>query len=230
MARFTVEQILKQIAATVNQAATAPTSGGTEYNLWLEFMNRAQAEWSDSFDWEETRKIFSPSVTGTSQATVALPKDFKNMAAAPRLYVTGNTTEGEEFPNVPVEDMGLYDKTDKYVYQLGNPSDSYSLMFHPATLASGASIVVQYFSTPTSLASPAEVPVMSDSQNLVDRSISYILEARSDPRFQQQEAKARERLLTMVENANLMKYSSYNNPQYVKNAPLQKRGFRVGRD
>jgi len=165
-----------------------------------------------------------------SQATVSLPADYRKSAAAPRLHVVGNTTEGEEFPNIPVEDRGLYSTTDKYVYELGNYQDGHSLIFHPASLSSGASLVVQYFSTPTSLASPAEIPPISDSQYLIDRTISYILEARSDPRFQQQESKAREKLMQMVESASLSKYNSYNNPQYVKNAPLQKRGFRVGRD
>ena len=230
MARLTVSQILTQIASTVNQEATAPTSGGAEYNLWLSFINRAQAEWAEASDWEELRKYGYPTITGTSQATVTLPADFRKSAAPPRLYNTGNTTDGEEFPNIPVEDRSLYSTTDKYVYELGNYSDGHSIIFHPATLASGASLVIQYFSTPTSLASPAEIPAISDSQYLIDRTISYIFEARSDPRFQQQESKAREKLMQMVESSNLAKYNAYNNPQYVKNGPLQRAGFRVGRD
>ena len=230
MARLTINEIMESIAATVNQEASSPTAGGAEYNLWLEFINRAQAEWAESNDWEELRKYFSTTVTGMTQATVSLPNDYRKAATAPRLYNTGNTTDGEEFPAIPVEDRGLYDITDQYVYELGNYQDGKSLIFHPATLASGASIVIQYFSTPTSLASPTQVPPISDSQYLIDRTISYIFEARSDPRFQQQESKAREKLLAMVENANLSKYNSYGNPQYVKNAPLTKLGFRVGRD
>jgi hypothetical protein len=230
MARLTVTQIMQSIAATVNQTATAPTAGGAEFTLWLQFINRAQAEWSESNDWEELRKYYFPTVTGLSQMTVSLPDDYRKSAAAPRIYNIGNTTDGEEIPNIPVEDRGLYTTEDKYVYELGNQQDGRSLIFHPATLASGASIAIQYFATPTSLASPAQVPPISDSQYLIDRTVSFILEARSDPRFQQQESKAREKLMQMVESANLAKYNSYNNPQYVKNAPLQKRGFRIGRD
>jgi hypothetical protein len=230
MARLTINEIMESIAATVNQEASSPTAGGAEYNLWLEFINRAQSEWAEANDWEELRKYFSTTVTGMTQATVSLPNDYRKAATAPRLYNTGNTTEGEEFPTIPVEERGLYDIADKYVYELGNYQDGKSLIFHPATLASGASIVIQYFSTPTSLASPTQVPPISDSQYLIDRTISYIFEARSDPRFQQQESKAREKLLSMVENANLSKYNSYGNPQYVKNAPLTKLGFRIGRD
>jgi hypothetical protein len=230
MARLTVTQIMQSIAATVNQTATAPTAGGAEFTLWLEFINRAQAEWAEASDWEELRKLYFPTVTGLSQMTVSLPNDYKKSAAAPRLHVAGNTTEGEEFHNIPIEDCSLYSVNAKYVYELGNSQDGRSLIFHPATLASGASISIQYFSTPTSLASPAQVPAIPDSQYLIDRTVSFILEARSDPRFQQQESKAREKLMQMVESANLVKYNSYNNPQYVKNAPLTKRGFRIGRD
>ena len=230
MAKLTISNILEQIASTVNQESTAPTSGGAEYNLWLSFINRAQYEWAEANDWEELRKYFSAVVTGMTQATVSLPADYRKIATAPRLHVTGNTTEGEEFPTIPVENRALYSTTDKYVYELGNFSNGHSLIFHPATLSSGASIVIQYFSMPTSLASPAEVPSISDSQYLIDRTISYIFEARSDPRFQQQESKAREKLMAMVESANLIKYNSYSNPQYVKNGPLSRLGFRVGRD
>ncbi len=232
MARLTVDQIMQQIAATVNQEANSPTAGGTEYKLWLEFINRAQTEWSEAHDWEELRKFYSGTVSGLSQATVALPDDYQNMAGPPRLFLDtaqNRETEGEEFPDILVEERGLYSSTDKYVYPLGNIQDGYSLIFHPASLSSGASIVIQYFSTPTSLASPANIPPVNDTQFLIDRTISYIFEARSDPRFQQQETKAREKLLQMVENADLAKYNSYNTPQPVKNT-LQKRGFRVGRD
>ena len=221
---------MQQIAATVNQESSAPTAGGAEYNLWLGFINRSYFEWAEANDWEELRRSYYPVVTGFSQATVSLPPDYKKIASAPRLFVVGNTTEGEEFPDIPEETRGLYQTTDKYVYETGNLQDGHSLIFHPASLSSGASIMVDYYSTPTSLASPAEIPKTSDSQFLVDRTISYILEARSDPRFQQQEAKAREKLLQMVEAANLAKYSSYGNPQYVQTAPLKKMGFRIGRD
>src|SRR3990172_6036061 len=230
MARLTVEEIMQSIAATVNQESDAPDSGGAEFNLWLKFINRSYFEWAESNDWEELREHFYPAVTGTSQATLTLPLNFRKMAAAPRLYVVSGLAEGEEFPDIPEEEKGLYTTTDKYVYQLGNFQDGHSLIFHPATLSSGASIQIQYYSTPTSLASPSEVPKTSYSHFLIDSTISYILEARSDPRFQQQEAKAREKLMQMVEAANLAKYNSYGNPQYVQAAPLRKMGFRIGRD
>jgi len=231
MARLTVNQIMQSIAATVNQEATAPTAGGAEYTLWLAYINRAYQEWGESHDWEVLKKTFWPGVTGVSTATVSLPLDYRKLAAAPRLHREDmSQIEGEEFADIQEETMGLYNKNDKFVYQIGDMSSGFSLIFHPGTLSSGASVEIPYFSVPTSLASPAEVPLVTDPQFLVDRAIGYIFEARSDPRFQQSETKAREKLLQMVEGQNDSKYTSYGSPQYVSTAPLRKAGFRMGRD
>jgi hypothetical protein len=227
--RLTVNQIMQQIAATVNQEATAPSAGGTEYILWLTFINRAVDEWAKAADWEETRKYFFPTITGVSQATVVMPLDFKNLAGPVRLHTAGGLAEGEEYPKYLEEDYGRYLTIDKYIKQVGNESTGFSLLFNPATLASGASVFVTYFSFPTSLASPTEVPMISDSQYLVDRSIAFIFESRSDPRFQAQETKARERLLNMVSMADESKYNSYSNPINVTNTMSRAR-FRMGRD
>lgn len=230
MARLTVAQIMQTIAATVNQEATAPTSGSTEYNLWLEYINRSVNEWSEANDWEVLRKTFRPAITGMSLASVSLPSDYKKLAGSPALHIYGDPEGGREYPEITEESRSQYKETDAYITETGNLSDGFTLVWHPATLSSGASIEIPYYSHPTSLASPAQIPLVPDSQYVVDRSVAYILEARSDARFQQQETKAREKLLQMVEMANMAKYNSYSNPQYVQNAPLRKMGFRVGRD
>ena len=112
---------------------------------------------------------------------------------------------------------------------VGNHTDGWNMVFNPATLSSGASLEFDYFSTPTSLVSNIEVPITQDPQYLIDRSIGFIFEARSDSRFQTQEFKARERLLTMVENANLSKYSSFAGSSRISN-DTSRQNFRLGRD
>jgi hypothetical protein len=228
MARLTVSQIMAKIATTVNQSADAPTTGSDEFNLWLAFINRALEEWSISHDWESLRKTYFAGVTGISQATVPLPQDYRKLAAAPRLHTSDETTI-VEFPEVLPEQRGLYASTDKYITSLGDPSGGYNLIFHPATLASGASLEIPYYSMPTSLASPAQVPTIEDPQFLIDRTIGYIFESRSDARFQLSEVKARERLMTMIENADTAKFNSYSNPSLLM-TPEKKQGFRIGRD
>lgn len=227
MARMTVQQIMRQIASTVNQEAIPPTEGSAEWSLWLDYINRAYQEWAESNDWEGLRRRFYPGVTGVSLASVSLPDDYRKLASAPKVW--GDTETGVDFPEVLPEQDGLYRISDKYVNVVGNQVDGYTMVFHPGTLASGASVQIDYFSTPTSLASNVEYPITQDPQYLVDRTIAYIFEARSDPRFQIEENKARERLMTMIENMNTAKYNSYANPNQLV-TPERKVGFRLGRD
>lgn len=222
--RLNVTDIMRRVATTVNQEATEPSSGSAEYLLWLEYINRSIQEWAEANDWESLRKDYWPAVSG---ATVTLPLDFRKVAGNPRLYA--NINGPEHYSEDLEEQVGLRNTTDKYFHQLGNVSDGFSLVFYPATLASGASLVIPYYSIPTSLASGSQVPVVDDSQFVVERTIAYILESRSDARFQVQENRARERLLGMIENANLAKYSSYAGPNQVI-GPERKQGFRIGRD
>lgn len=219
---------MKQIASTVNQEATAPTAGSDEYNLWLQYLNRSQEEWSEAFDWESQRKHYWPSVTGISQASVTLPTQFDKLAAPVKVFSTGRT-DPYIYSYILDENEEMYDSTDRYVKLTGDISSGKSLVLNPGTLASGASLYIQYFATPSTLSSASQYMAMEDSQFAVDRTIAYIFESRSDARFQIEETKARERLLSMVENANDAKFNSYAASSYVPST-LRRAGFRVGRD
>ena len=224
--RLTLSDILSQIASSVNQETTLPT--GDELTLWTAYVNRSIAEWANSYDWQELIKEYRPSITGTSVVTIALPTDFRKLSSAPVLW--GAVADGEEWPEVIPEQQRLYSYQDRWVEIAGNPNGGYNVLWNPGTLSSGASISIRYFSMPTSLASPAQIPVLPDSQFLVDRSVAYILESRSDPRFQQTEAKARQRLLTMIENASAAHYNSYSNGGTPVISSMRRAGFRMGRD
>jgi len=216
------------VAATVNQEAEAPTTGGDEYTLWLEYINRGLAEWAEAYDWEGLRKTWFPTITGISVASVGLPLDFSKIGRMPILHVSSES-EDKEFPLVPDQQRKNYSEDEEFFSLTGDTSSGLTMVFHPGTLASGASLEVGYFCTPTSLASPAEIPMVPDAQFLVDRTIAYIFESRSDPRFQIQEAKARDRLLMMVENASSSFYASYAGQNYLM-TPEKKTNFRLGRD
>lgn len=219
---------MQSIAAHVNQDATSPTAGNSEWKLWLEFINRSTEEWAQAFDWEDLRKEYRPTITGLTQATIPLPQDFRKLASDPVSYGTSKEG-GEEWPEIAPERQREFITTEKWVQIRGDISNGFNLIWNPGTLASGVTVAIQYFSIPTSLASPAQVPLVTDSQYIIDRTISFIFEARSDPRFQQQETKARDKLLLMVENANLAKYSSFAGPNRITN-DMKKRSFRIGRD
>ena len=228
MARMTVQQIMTMVAASVNQESTPPSSGSAEYTLWLQYINRAIEEWSVSHDWDALRRTYYPGVTGVSLASVNLPDNFRKLAGAPRLYYEGMPYP-KEFPLELPERAGMHNSTDEFVTIQGDSSVGQALIFNPGTLASGASLAIPYFATPTSVASPAQVTEVPDPQFIIDRTVAYIFESRSDPRFQIVENKARDRLMMMIENANAATYDSYANATPVLNT-LGKIRFRLGRD
>lgn len=204
-----------------------PSAGGAEFNQWLSFTNRAVAEFAQAHDWEVLRKEFRPTLSGLTNATIPLPDDFRKLASSPVLW--GGTAGGKEWSEIPPEQQHFYDTTEDWVQVWGDISGGYNLIWNPCTLASGASVTIQYFSVPTSLASPAQIPVVTDSQYLIDRVMAFIFEARSDPRFQQAEVKAREKLMNMIENADSAKYNPYGQASQIMTNE-QRRGFRLGRD
>jgi len=228
MARKTVTDVLTQIASTVNQSATAPTVGSDEHNLWLQYMNRAQDEWAEAFNWESLRQHFWPTVTTASLASISLPIHFDTLAAPIQLFKTGSS-DPDIYSLIIDEDEDLYESTSLYARLTGDNATGKTLVFNPPTMASGASLYIQYFASPSTLSHASQYIIMDDSQFIVDRTIAYIFESRSDPRFQIEETKARERLLSMVEGANEAKYSSYASVSYVPST-LGRAKFRVGRD
>ncbi len=222
---ITLDNIQTKMAATLDQSTTTPTQGGSEWNVRKEFINRAVEEWSNAYDWEALKQNSFITVTGVSQASLTLPTSFRKMAAFPLNYSYG-IEGGKPWEEIQSSEIKLRSLTDSYFYVLGNRGDGFTMIWNPGTLASGASLFIQYFSFPTSLVSPADVSDISDPEYLVDRAIAYVLEARSDARFQEVEQKAREKLLLMVDNDNV-KGESYDNT--VK-TPERLINFRIGRD
>jgi hypothetical protein len=235
MAYFTVGQIMENIAATVNQDPTQPTDGSADWTLWLFFINRAQQEWVNSFDWEVLKKPYfaelSPA-TNYSLASIGLPGDFRKLAGPVTNLSTG-VDGGTGWPEVLPEDVLLYNQDEKWFYVQGDPTNGFSLQWNYgdyfALGVSGATISIPYYSMPTSLVSSNQYPVIPDSEFLTQRTIAYVLESRSDPRYQDEEAKAREKLLTMIENAGVAKYNSYVSPQPVRTTEWR-RNFRFGKN
>jgi len=223
-----VEEVQVRIASLVDQSISPPSDGGGEWNLRLKYIVRAIEEWGQSFDWEALRKEFWPEITGTSQGSISLPDDYRKEASRP-IYYSGNVQNGEEWTFINSEDRKKYSINTKYCYTLGNRADGKTLVWNPATLASGASLLISYYSYPTSVASPADKIVVPDIEYVVNRSVAYIFESRSDARFQQSEFKARERLLNMIDTEQEQKYAGKG---MAGSADVQadNRGFRLGRD
>lgn len=225
MAIYTVSEIQNRIATVIDHSATGPDSSTSEYAWRLKFMNRAYQEWGGAYDWEGLRKETFLSINGVSQASISLPGDFKRMAIKPILFGSTSWEKGETWPEIKPEDRNNYVSTEKYFYLLGG-RENQTMIWNPGTLASGASLLISYFSFPTSLVSSGDTVLMSDPEFVIERTIAFILETRSDPRYQQAESKAREKLLQMIDEENNRGYSLNDS---VKNTE-QVSGFRIGRD
>ncbi len=226
--RYTLQQILEAIASTVNQEASAPDTGSDDYLLWLNYINRSINEWERSNDWEELKtKYTTSSING--QTSMALPSDFEKLGDKPRISITGDSPNNDyKYRYIDTQDEYLLNSSDKYIEIGGNFTDGHYLSWNPA-LTSGLSVNITYYRSSNPMSSLGQYAVMDDPLFLVDRTIAYIYEARADSRFQVEEAKARSRLMTMVENSNLKKYNNHAGKRPIMNT-LQKIGFRVGRD
>lgn len=222
--------MLSDIGAIVNQDPTQPQDGSADWSLWLYFINRSQGEWTEAYDWEVLKKTYYPSITPSSASSfvsIGLPVDYRKLAGPVVNYSSG-VAGGESWPEILPEKRLLFATSDKFFWVNGDPSRGYSMQWNPGTLSSGATIEINYYSMPTSLSSSTQYPVIPDSDFLTQRTIAYILEARSDPRYKDEESKAREKLLNMIENASLSKYSSYVSPQPV-GSTLNSRNQRIGK-
>lgn len=214
------------MANELDLSDSAPTAGGDDWNIRLSYLNRAQFDLQEAYDWRWAQKIVN---TRTSQATgnvtVTLPSDFRKLASSPRITWDGVTTEN--FTEVNLVDTNRYLDTDRYIYVQGNPADNYSFVINGATLASGASINYTYYAALASLASPANVSMAPDPTFLVQRALYYYLKSRGDERFQEAKVTADQILQRLLEKENT------RGDQFDDRIKLRTEGrmnFRIGRD
>jgi len=223
--RSTVDSVQSRVAGLVDQDENTSNIDSTDYSLRLSYINRAVSEWAEIQNWQTLFKEYNMLVsTSTGNASVVLPTDFRKLAGYPLITLDGTTTK--QFPEVLPQEDNL-DKTDERVWILGNPNSSYVLRIFGSTLASGASVKVPYWSSPVSLASPADIAPVPDTQYLVQRTVSLIWESREDPRFPQAKAEADRILRNMMEKENT--YNEASDHWRAKTWDETKYGFRWGK-
>ena len=235
MAYENISQIEGHISSIVNQDSSVPSEGSPDDSLWKAFINRAQTEYAESNDWEILKKVNYQTVsigTGYSMASIGLPADYRKLAGPVTNYgtgIAGGTAWAEILPERQLE----YSDVDKIFWVQGDPTNGFSLQWNVVNWTSpggsGATIQINYYSVPTALTSQSQYPVIQDTEFLSQRTIAYVFESRSDPRYQAEEAKAREKLLQLIENSNLAKYSSYVSPQPVRSGQESRQKFRFGK-
>ena len=187
----------------------------------------AQMEWAEIYDWQTLYSEYNVRVsTSTGNASIVLPNEFRKVASYP--VITWDGTTSDSFPDTEPQSARQYLDTDKRVELLGNPGSGYVLRVYGVALVSGASVKVPYFKSPASLASPANVADIPNSDYLVKRSIAYLWESREDGRFLGMKQEADKILQNMIEFENV--FSPASTDDRIKTQDETKYGFRIGRD
>ena len=203
----TVDDIQRWIANEIDQSATAPTTGGTDWTIRLDVINRSLKDWAETYDWDDLHKIHNGVVsTSTGNASYALPSNFRKLDGYPRIMSDGSTAY--DFPEVNPSNNLRYTDSDKYVSVLGNENDDRVMYIHSSTLASGASVQFTYWATPATLATTSQVSEIPDASYLVQRSLYYLYKGREDGRFPEAKVEADRILARMIENQNARGLSS----------------------
>jgi len=208
----------------MDQSATAPTQGGTDWNIRLNALNRALIDWSISYDWDCQKKVFNGIIsTSTGNASLAMPVGVQKLDGYPKITWDGTTTD--EFPVVNPSKNSIYVDSDKFVNILGNNEIMY---VHAGTLASGASVQFTYYASPNSLASANDLVSIPDPTYLVQRGLYYLYKGREDGRFPEAKVEADRILARMIENENVRGLSYID--RQIPNQLEDKYSFRIGRD
>ena len=195
---ISLDNLEGKISSVLDQNEDTSDISAADYSLRREYINMAQHEWAETYDWRSLYRESNLRVsTSTGNASVALPADFRKLAVYPRITYDGVTTE--YFPEIRPQEKSQYASTDRFIYILGDQNVGRTLFINAGTLASGASIYLPYYASPASLVSPANIAMCPNPEFLVQRTLAYVWESQADPRFPQAKAEADKVLRQMLE-------------------------------
>lgn len=220
---WTLQDAQEQIASEMDQSPTAPTEGGTDWEIRKNALNRALIDWENSNEWDSLKVVYNGKVTVAGYATLGLPANFKKLDGFPGVVWDGTTFS--EFQVVDPSTNTLYNDSDKYANVFTNGRDGKYLYLHASTLASGASVQFTYYKSPQSLASAVDIIEVPDPTYTVQRALYYIYKGREDGRFPEAKVEADKILARMMEN-EASRGLAYKD----RSIPVANSTFRVGRD
>lgn len=218
VASISVDEIQSQLAAMADQDPLTADISSTDYALRLKFINMAMREFQEAYDWQVLYDEYNVLVsTATGNASIALPANFRKLASFPQIVWDGQTTD--RFPEVRPQEKAQFTLTnkgntagigspDRWVEIWGNPRSNYTMFVHAPTLASGASVLVPYYKSFQSLASPIDIAEIPNPMYLVKRSLAYLWEVRQDDRFPEMKSEADRILGQMIDYENTFSEAS----------------------
>lgn len=228
---MTVDEIQARIAAILDQNQDTADISSDDYALRLNYINRREQKWGEVGKWQCLLKEYNTlTSTSSGNTSIAMPTDFRSLAGFPKITFDGSTTQ--EFTAIRPQEEGQFDPASaRYVKMMGNKASGFTMVVNSANsdrqLVSGASIKVLYFSSPASLASPADTVTCPNPDYLVQGVIADVWEARGDARFQQADVKANQILQNMIEFEVTPTEADYST--LVQTIDTRKFGYRWGR-
>jgi hypothetical protein len=215
----TVRDVLDGIASFVNQDPTLVTS--TDLTSQVNYIKRSQDYWGNKYQWKALRRTYALPFT-VSMVSVALPDNFKKLMS-PVYDVSLNSNN--KYIEIDPADRFYKNSTDLYCYVAGNDTDGKALVFNTPA-ASGASLIIDYQSYPSSLATLQDVVACPSTEFLINYSIYQVLAARSDPRFPTYKAASDELMGDMMEEEAAASGGMENRTRNY----LARNNFRPGND
>lgn len=223
---WSLSEIQSQISSELGLSSTPASEGSTEWNQRLSFINRAQVDLQEAYDWRWLLKTVNTQTSlATGNVTVTLPLDFRKLATSPLITWDGTTTDS--FPEVDLVEVNKYVSTDRFVTVIGNPRDNYSFVVHAGDLTSGASINYRYYSSMPSLASAINITAAPDPTYVVQKATAYLYRAAGDNRFQDAFSRADQTLARLIEKESVR---GDNFDDRVKTRLETRNNFRIGRN
>ena len=222
---YDVSELQKRINALVMEDPTAPTAGDSTWNLYLSYLNMAQHDWQESYQWRTLYKeVNTLTSVSTGNVTLSLPSDFRKVDGF--LRICDSTNVVGSYKQIDPEKKDQYGATDRFFYILGSPI-GYNMVVSPGTHGSGASIYYSYWANAASLASPTNVSMCPDPMYLVHKSSEYFYKSRDDTRYVEERNEADKILARMLEFEQARGVSYDNTVQTVEQGRYN---FRLGRN
>lgn len=170
----TLQTILLDSASYLDLDATLPT--GTELTTRIRFANLAVREWSEAYKWKQMKVESTPSLASFASLGI---DNFKKLNGFPMEYLSEGIYQA--YPEIKPEDRFEKNIDSKYSYVLGSEGTGFSL--HLNGIAVGATLTIPYIRGASTMATLTDICEVPDSTFVVDRVISYVLQARNDERF-----------------------------------------------
>lgn len=169
-----LQEILLDSASYLDLDATLPT--GTELTTRIRFANLAVKEWSEAYKWKQMKVESTPSLASFASLGIG---NFKKLNGFPMEYLSEGIYQA--YPEIRPEDRFEKEIDAKYSYVLGSEGTGFSL--HLNGIAVGATLTIPYIRSASTMATLTDICEVPDSTFVVDRVISYVLQARNDERF-----------------------------------------------